>query len=243
MKTLLKPLYKKSLCVLAATGILVGSAVASTPSFAFSSAGGDGYKKRGDRGGGGRRAGRDGKGYKKGYRQGKRDQRHRSKRSSSYYNYGYTYPSYGYGYNYPSYGYGYNYGYPSYSFGYSGQGNSGLGLGLGIAGAAAILSSSANKRARRKEEERERQYQRERAERDAQRDADYAYDQGRRAGEQRNSGSANNQSGDPEFGGNCEQKREYQTTIIIGDEEKAAYGTTCLRADGSWEMGKPKLAR
>lgn len=36
---------------------------------------------------------------------------------------------------------------------------------------------------------------------------------------------------------NCLQTREYQTVITIGGEEKNAYGTACLQADGSWLQG------
>lgn len=236
-RTILRPIFKKSLCVLAATGIFVGSTVAATPSITLEPAGDDRYRSRGDHRDGGRKS-RGGRGYNKGYKQGRRDQRRKHKRSRSYsrYSYGSYYPTYGYNY-------GYNYGYPTYSYGYSGRGNSGLGLGLGIVGAAAILSASSNKKARRREAERERRYEREKAERDATREADRAYDQGRRDAEQGSSGNTNNNQGDPEFGGNCVQKREYQTTIKIGGEEKDAYGTTCLRADGTWEMGNPKLSQ
>ncbi|MFQ5347167.1 MAG: hypothetical protein ACE5ED_04905 [Rhodothalassiaceae bacterium] len=40
---------------------------------------------------------------------------------------------------------------------------------------------------------------------------------------------------------NCLQTREYQTTIVVGGEEKEGYGTACLQPDGSWLMGPPKL--
>ncbi len=39
----------------------------------------------------------------------------------------------------------------------------------------------------------------------------------------------------------CLQIREYQTTITVGGEEKAAYGDACLMPDGSWRLGAPKL--
>lgn len=39
----------------------------------------------------------------------------------------------------------------------------------------------------------------------------------------------------------CLQTREYQMTIIIGGEEKDAYGTACLQPDGSWLQGPPTV--
>lgn len=45
-----------------------------------------------------------------------------------------------------------------------------------------------------------------------------------------------------QFGGaDCVQIREYQTTIIIGGEEKEAYGDACLQPDGAWLQGPPKV--
>lgn len=38
---------------------------------------------------------------------------------------------------------------------------------------------------------------------------------------------------------NCLQTREYQTVIVIGGEEKDAYGTACLMPDGAWTYGPP----
>ena len=35
----------------------------------------------------------------------------------------------------------------------------------------------------------------------------------------------------------CMQTREYQTTIIVGGVERAAYGTACLMPDGAWMTG------
>ena len=35
--------------------------------------------------------------------------------------------------------------------------------------------------------------------------------------------------------------REYQMTVIIGGEEKDAYGTACLQPDGSWLQGPPTV--
>jgi hypothetical protein len=39
----------------------------------------------------------------------------------------------------------------------------------------------------------------------------------------------------------CLQTREYQMTVIIGGEEKDAYGTACLQPDGSWLQGPPTV--
>jgi len=39
----------------------------------------------------------------------------------------------------------------------------------------------------------------------------------------------------------CLQTREYTTTIVIDGKSKDAYGTRCLRADGTWVLGPPKL--
>lgn len=39
----------------------------------------------------------------------------------------------------------------------------------------------------------------------------------------------------------CLQTREYQMVVIIGGEEKDAYGTACLQADGSWLQGPPTV--
>lgn len=41
--------------------------------------------------------------------------------------------------------------------------------------------------------------------------------------------------------GDCLQVREYQTTIVVGGEEREAYGDACLMPDGSWRLGPPKL--
>lgn len=35
----------------------------------------------------------------------------------------------------------------------------------------------------------------------------------------------------------CLQEREYQTVVIIGGQERSAYGTACLQPDGSWMQG------
>lgn len=40
----------------------------------------------------------------------------------------------------------------------------------------------------------------------------------------------------------CIQTREYQTTVVIDGEAADAYGTRCLRTDGTWVFGPPKLA-
>ncbi len=37
--------------------------------------------------------------------------------------------------------------------------------------------------------------------------------------------------------------REYQTQVTIGGRLLDAYGDACLKADGSWERGQPKLGR
>jgi hypothetical protein len=34
----------------------------------------------------------------------------------------------------------------------------------------------------------------------------------------------------------CQQTREYQTEITVGDEVVPAYGMACLQADGSWKI-------
>lgn len=39
----------------------------------------------------------------------------------------------------------------------------------------------------------------------------------------------------------CVMTREYQTTITIGGKPHEAYGTACLRPDGSWLQGPAKL--
>lgn len=39
----------------------------------------------------------------------------------------------------------------------------------------------------------------------------------------------------------CQQTREYQTTITIGGVDRPAYGTACLMPDGSWMMGDAQL--
>ena len=46
-----------------------------------------------------------------------------------------------------------------------------------------------------------------------------------------------------EFAGhNCRMTREYTTTIDIDGQPRAAYGTRCLTQNGSWVLGRPKLA-
>lgn len=40
----------------------------------------------------------------------------------------------------------------------------------------------------------------------------------------------------------CLQTREYTTILNVDGEAKEAYGTRCLRADGSWVFGPPKIA-
>jgi len=48
---------------------------------------------------------------------------------------------------------------------------------------------------------------------------------------------------DPEFAGHqCQMTREYTTTIEIDGELREAYGTKCLTPNGSWVLGRPKLA-
>ncbi len=39
----------------------------------------------------------------------------------------------------------------------------------------------------------------------------------------------------------CRMIREYQTQVTIGGRLVDAYGDACLKADGSWERGQPKL--
>jgi hypothetical protein len=39
----------------------------------------------------------------------------------------------------------------------------------------------------------------------------------------------------------CVMTREYQTTVTIGGKPRKAYGTACLRPDGSWLQGPAKL--
>jgi hypothetical protein len=41
----------------------------------------------------------------------------------------------------------------------------------------------------------------------------------------------------PQARSNCLQEREYQTIVVIAGQEKQAYGTACLQADGSWMQG------
>lgn len=43
-------------------------------------------------------------------------------------------------------------------------------------------------------------------------------------------------------GDNCRMTREYTTTIEIDGQQREAYGTRCLTADGSWVLGRPRLA-
>lgn len=42
-------------------------------------------------------------------------------------------------------------------------------------------------------------------------------------------------------GDNCRMTREYTTTIEIDGQQREAYGTRCLTADGSWVLGPPRL--
>ncbi len=39
----------------------------------------------------------------------------------------------------------------------------------------------------------------------------------------------------------CRMIREYQTQITVGGRLVDAYGDACLKADGSWERGAPKI--
>lgn len=41
---------------------------------------------------------------------------------------------------------------------------------------------------------------------------------------------------------NCLQVREYQSIVIIGGEEREAYGSACLQPDGSWLRGPAQVA-
>jgi len=48
---------------------------------------------------------------------------------------------------------------------------------------------------------------------------------------------------DREFAGaGCRMTREYSTTVEIDGRKRDAYGTKCLAADGSWILGRLKLA-
>lgn len=48
---------------------------------------------------------------------------------------------------------------------------------------------------------------------------------------------------EPGFAGNeCRMTREYTTTIEVDGQPREAYGTRCLTADGSWVLGRPRLA-
>ena len=42
-------------------------------------------------------------------------------------------------------------------------------------------------------------------------------------------------------GETCQVVREYQTTVIIGGVERDAYGPACLKPDGSWLQGPPRV--
>ncbi len=39
----------------------------------------------------------------------------------------------------------------------------------------------------------------------------------------------------------CRMTREYTTRVEVDGEMKRAYGTKCMRPDGSWELGRAKL--
>jgi len=39
----------------------------------------------------------------------------------------------------------------------------------------------------------------------------------------------------------CVMTREYTTTIKLDGRERQAYGTRCMKPDGSWVLGSPKL--
>lgn len=39
----------------------------------------------------------------------------------------------------------------------------------------------------------------------------------------------------------CQETREYQTTILIDGEEQQAYGTACLMPDGTWVAGPMQI--
>jgi len=41
----------------------------------------------------------------------------------------------------------------------------------------------------------------------------------------------------PQTQSSCLQEREYQTVVVIGGQERNAYGTACLQPDGSWKQG------
>ena len=40
----------------------------------------------------------------------------------------------------------------------------------------------------------------------------------------------------------CLQTREYTTVLNVDGQTKDAYGTRCLKADGTWVFGPPKIA-
>lgn len=40
----------------------------------------------------------------------------------------------------------------------------------------------------------------------------------------------------------CLQTREYTTVLNVDGKSKDAYGTRCLKADGTWVFGPPKIA-
>lgn len=43
-------------------------------------------------------------------------------------------------------------------------------------------------------------------------------------------------------GHDCRMTREYTTTIEIDGQQHNAYGTKCMTADGSWVLGRPRIA-
>ena len=163
-----------------------------------------------------------------------RRKHHRKKHRSSHYSVGfsYGYPSYGYGYNY---GYGYPNYYVNYNYGYyggyhrrghyhnNGAAYAALGVGIGY-----LLSEATRPK------EREVVY--------VPTEPRYSEDRSReRPRESRPQPAQNRYDPAAEFPNGCVQTREYTTTITIGGEEKDAYGTACLQADGSWLTGAPKV--
>lgn len=42
-------------------------------------------------------------------------------------------------------------------------------------------------------------------------------------------------------GRRCRMTREYTTTVEVDGQQREAYGTKCMTADGSWLLGRPRL--
>lgn len=161
-------------------------------------------------------------------------------------NAGSTYGSFGYSSGHGGYGGGYSYGlgYSSGHYGYRGRrghrghgaGNALLGVGLGLL----LFSAMSQPR---------RGYDRGGYDRGYDRGyRDYGRDYGREYGYERRPAEPYRYEPAPARSNvvnplasaqdsSCLQTREYQMTVIIGGEEKDAYGTACLQPDGSWLQG------